>query len=288
MKGGTLKNLVGTLFGGRFLIDLEIGRGQYAIVYLARDLEKRDQQVALKVLQSQTDPLLHHLVRQRFKQEADVHRGIMDPRIPRFHEFVVHQERTLAIAMEYICGRELRHDSCQIVSPAIWARRFLQMAQIVDSLHLQKVYHRDLCPDNFLLRGTGDLEQITLVDLGLAWSDSERASCPEPRGRIGFASIEQLYAEQRWPCASDDLFTLGVTFYVLLTNGVHPYGNEGWTLTEPDWGHRPFNPLREINPSLPTSLAAIVERLGALPTSLRYHSAEELVYDLERVGQTRL
>ena len=137
-------------------------------------------------------------------------------------------------------------------------------ARALRDLHALGIIHRDIKPENLVV----DLRsgQARLGDLGLAtWQPRESAAGASPRlieGTLAYMSPEQTGRMNRAVDQRSDLYSLGLTFYEMLT-GVLPFAP-----ADPlEWVHchiaqRP-RPAAEVTPGVPVVLSLIVDRLLA-------------------------
>ncbi|NMO13806.1 AAA family ATPase [Pyxidicoccus fallax] len=160
----------------------------------------------------------------------------------------------------------------------------LQLTGIIASLHQQHVIHRDINPTN-LVMGDGS-RHVTLVDFDLATRVaglSPGASMPnELQWTLPYVAPEQTGRMSRPVDHRADLYSLGATFYELLT-GLPPFVS-----TDPaELVHahlaRPPVPPAFANPAVPRPLSDIVLKLLAKMPEERYQSAEALLADLLEV-----
>ncbi|MGL4942095.1 MAG: serine/threonine protein kinase [Thermoguttaceae bacterium] len=102
-------------------------------------------------------------------------------------------------------------------------KKFCDMIDAVNELHVEKVFHRDIKPANFLVSG----DSVVVSDVGLAVHvDSNLTRCTSTTdccGTYDFLPPEFLKGGFKSACAASDIFMLGKTFYALLTNGSPRY-----------------------------------------------------------------
>ncbi|MFO0941493.1 MAG: serine/threonine-protein kinase [Pirellulales bacterium] len=156
----------------------------------------------------------------------------------------------------------------------------LGIVQAVSHAHQRNLVHHDLKPENILIANDG---RPVLLDFNLAQSHQSQVSVGG--GTIPYMSAQHLQSLQgsAKPSPTNDIFSLGVIFYQLLT-GQLPYpGNDVSALFKLTQDRRtlPIN-MQVFDGSIPPSLCSIVNRCLAFAPEDRYQSAIELQQDLDR------
>ena len=274
---------------GRYEVRSLLGVGGMGEVYLAQDLQLR-RSVALKLLPPQFTRDEERL--RRFKQEAFAASSLNHPNILTIFE-IGQQGDTHFIATEYIDGQSLRQlitqQSVQFYQVLDWGT---QIASALSAAHAAGVIHRDIKPDNIMVRRDG---YVKMLDFGLAKLSEYRnlASDPEAAtvqviqtdpgkvmGTVSYMSPEQtrgLQLDER-----TDIWSLGVILYELIA-GRPPF--EGLTAsdvvasilrTEPV-------PLQRFSPEVPDELHRIVRKALQKDPDERYQLAKEMAIDLKNL-----
>ncbi|HYH97299.1 trifunctional serine/threonine-protein kinase/ATP-binding protein/sensor histidine kinase [Hyalangium sp.] len=162
--------------------------------------------------------------------------------------------------------------------------RFLELAVSLSStlaeIHLRGVIHKDIKPSNIILPPSGE---PCIIDFGAATLQRtehvDAASTHLIEGTLAYMSPEQTGRMNRSVDYRTDFYSLGVTFYELLT-GARPF--QGRDALE--WFHAHMaqlpRPPHELISGVPPVLSAIVMRCLAKVAEERYQSAEGLRYDL--------
>jgi serine/threonine protein kinase len=160
------------------------------------------------------------------------------------------------------------------------ARLMVQAAQALDHAHEAGVIHRDIKPGNLLLDGKGE---VWITDFGLAQlqADHSVTRSGDLVGTLRYMSPEQTSSQRTMLDHRTDIYSLGATFYELLTLEPPLDATTHHELlfqilhTEP-------KPLRQKNPAAPRELETIVHKALRKSPSERYRTAGELAADIER------
>ncbi|XP_066452605.1 serine/threonine-protein kinase WNK2 isoform X2 [Eleutherodactylus coqui] len=161
---------VSTSPDGRFLkFDIEIGRGSFKTVYKGLDTETWVE-VAWCELQ---DRKLTKLERQRFKEEAEMLKGLQHPNIVRFYDFwesCLKGKKCIVLVTELMTSGTLKTylKRFKVMKPKVlrsWCRQILKGLHFLHT-RAPPIIHRDLKCDNIFI--TGPTGSVKIGDLGLA------------------------------------------------------------------------------------------------------------------------
>ncbi len=271
--------LIDTLFDGRYRIIRKLGAGGMANVYLAHDQEL-GRRVAIKILDDRHASDEQFI--ERFRREAQNAAGLSHPNIVSVYDRG-EAEGTYYIAMEYVEGRTLK-ELIVARGPSPLGIAIDYTRQILSALrfaHRNGIVHRDIKPHNVIVDGDG---RVKVMDFGIARAGA--ASQMTEAGSI-IGTAQYLSPEQARGAPVDqtsDLYSTGIVLYELLT-GTVPFNGE--TPVEIAMKHlsqvpAPPSSRRE---EIPRDLDFVALRALAKDSSDRYHSAEEMDSDLERIAR---
>jgi serine/threonine protein kinase len=264
----------------RFHLLRILGEGGMGSVYLAYDsLEQR--RVAIKFLSDNLSGEKLHV--DRFNREARIGASLDHPHVVRTLLFGRDPEsKRHAMVMEYVdgpsCQYLLDRDGKLSVDDAVLI--VYHIAQALDYLHANRVIHRDVKPDNIILSSEG---MAKLSDFGLAKRRGGPDDLTAATGGLGtswYMPFEQAksaeFADER-----SDIFSLGATFYHMLTGTVPFPGENHAEIVARKQADR-FEPVSRANSALPPALDPLLRKMLALDPRQRYASAKELIADIEK------
>ena len=202
----------------------KIGAGGMGEVYLAEDT-RLFRKVALKLLPAglTADP---DRVR-RFAQEAKAASALNHPNIITIHD-IGESEAGHFIVMELVSGRPVSDTIATDNSIETLVALGSQMAKALSAAHAAGITHRDIKPDNIMVRDDG---YVKVLDFGLArllptGSGEDAATLAQQTmpgmimGTVAYMSPEQASGQSVGQ--PSDIFALGIVFYELAT-GRHPF-----------------------------------------------------------------
>jgi serine/threonine protein kinase len=160
------------------------------------------------------------------------------------------------------------------------ARLMVQAADALQHAHESGIVHRDIKPANLLVDMSG---QIHITDFGLAQIRSEvgLTRTGDTPGTLRYMSPEQAGGKRSIVDHRTDVYSLGATFYELLTLAPIFEGSNVQDLLSQVFDSEP-RPLRNIDRSIPEELETIVLKTTNKSPADRYHTAGELAADLRR------
>jgi len=273
---------------GHYRLVSAIGKGGMGEVYLAHDT-KLDRKVALKILPPEFAEDKERM--SRFVREAKSASALNHPNIITIYE-IGEANGTHFISAEFIDGKTL---SDYAKGSALDFKSALDIAiQIASALaeaHQAGIVHRDIKPDNMMIRPNG---LVKILDFGIAKLaetkpvniSSEDSTAIKPPstspgmiiGTANYMSPEQAKGKQI--DARSDIFSFGIVFYEMLTGrrafaGETPLESISSILKDEP------QPLHQILPDIPNEIERIAGKTLRKDREERYQTAKDLLIDLK-------
>jgi serine/threonine-protein kinase len=267
--------LVGRLLSGRYRLMELLGQGAMAGIYRAQDVTL-GREVAVKVIRPELgrDPGFVA----RFRAEAQAAAALNDPHVVAVYDYG-EDEVGPYIVMELVRGEDLAIRLARgRLAPHQAATVALQVARGLAAAHRRGLVHRDVKPSNILLGSDG---RVKIGDFGIAraLAAAELTAPGTMVGSVHYLSPEEVRGEPVTPAA--DVYALGIVLYEMLT-GRRPFEGESATAVALARLTVPVVPPRELVPSIPASLEAIVLTALARDPADRYPEAGAMAADLQR------
>ncbi len=218
----------GDLLNNTYRIETVLGRGGTSEVYRARS-EISGRLVAIKVLKAE---LARDEAYLRLMTREEAIRDIRHDAVVRYSENHRTPEGHVYLVMDYVEGPTL--DKLMARGPVPAADLMVIAERVAEGLHAahsRRVVHRDLSPDNIILRG-GQPDQAVIIDFGIAKDDTPGAETivgNEFAGKYAYAAPEQLHGRTD---ARSDIYALGATLLAAFRG------------TAPDLGANPVEMLQ--------------------------------------------
>ena len=277
----------GITLNNHYRIVRELGHGGFGRTYLAEDAHRFNEPCVLKEFAPQVQgSYALQKSEELFEREAGVLYKLQHNQIPRFRELFrvsIVDRGYLFLVQDYVPGQTYRflldarkRQGLRFIEAEI-NQLLIQILPVLEYIHSLGVLHRDISPDNLILRLSDGMP--VLIDFGgvkevAATVESlfaEANSTPAPAtriGKLGYAPVEQMQMGIVYP--HSDLYALAATVLVLLT-GKEPHQLlDNQTL---NWNWR-------SECSLSPNMALVLDKMLAHNPSQRYSSAREVLLAL--------
>jgi len=278
--------VLGTLLGGRYRLDAQIGRGGMSTVYRAFDTVL-ERPVAIKLMNreiaSDSDQL------ERFRREARSVARLNHPHIVTVIDAGEEASQDGSepdvgapyIVLEYVQGETLkelirREGPLPITQAIAYA---IEIARALGAAHERMIVHRDVKPQNVLIGEEGGAK---ITDFGIARTLTEEGLTVAGRvlGTTDYVSPEQALGQP--VTGQSDLYSLGVVLYEMLTGQI-PFSGETPVAVAMRHVREQVPDVQQLRPEVSAATASVVDRAVAKDLDYRYHDADSMVADLEQV-----
>jgi len=278
-------SMIGVMLDGRYRVDSLLGWGGMGVVYRVTHVHI-DTEFAVKILHS-------HLVAnqsaiERFRREAKAAGRIHHPNAIQVTDFGVTKEGIVYLVMELVEGQSLREIIRQ--EKTIDLRRAVsllhQACAAVEAAHQSGVIHRDLKPDNIMIKRVGALEKVKVLDFGIAKlreqiPSSESRQTLTVEGTV-IGTPEYMSPEQcrgRSLDSRSDIYSLGTILYEMLC-GSPPFTGDSPLEVAAKHLNEQTQPLRQVCPVVPDPIETVVMRALEKDPEKRPPSAASFSHEL--------
>ncbi|MEG4069352.1 AAA family ATPase [Microcoleus sp. Pol11C2] len=260
--------------------------GTRTLVY--RGIRTRDQYpVVVKLLRNKY-PTFNELV--QFRNQYTIAKNLDFPHLVKPLTLEVYQN-SYVLVMEDFGGISLstylktatnETEPSQVLPLAEFLQLAIQLTDIIHYLYQKRVIHKDIKPANILINP--DTKKIQLIDFSIAsLLPRETQEIQNPNileGTLAYLSPEQTGRMNRGIDYRSDFYSLGVTFYELLTGRLPFISDDAMKLVHCHLAKHSI-PIHQINPEVPLILSKIVRKLMAKNAEKRYQTALGIKHDLE-------
>ena len=276
----------GTVLKKTYEIIRVLGEGGAGAVYEGRHIHLGNP-IAIKVLFSELARMSQ--IRERFVEEGRIQANLRHPNLVAVND-IVEEGSLVAIVMEFVKGETLHHFIQRQTNPINIEKAAgiaLRVLAGLDVAHSNSIVHRDIKPGNILLAATEEGIIPKLCDFGIAKVDSSRGLTVSgtKMGTLHYMAPEQ-FQDARSVDAAADIYSLGVTFYELLTGHLPFDSDNEYALMRAHLDIKPPSP-RGYRPDLPEQLDALVLKCMEKRPRDRFSSAKEMAEAILGISEFR-
>ncbi|MEH2291942.1 AAA family ATPase [Nostoc sp.] len=187
------------------------------------------------------------------------------------------------LIMEDFGGRSLDQLLDQFQQPVPFLKIAIEITNKLAQIHTFNIVHKDIKPQNILVNL--ETNQVKIADFGIAafipYEQQRVSSSSCIEGSLAYLSPEQTGRMNRGIDHRSDLYSLGVTFYEMLTGQLPFQGKDPLEWVHCHIAKSPPSPTK-LNSDIPQMLCDIIMKLLSKEAEQRYQSALGLQFDLER------
>ncbi len=270
----------GSIVKGRYVIKKNIGSGGMADVFLVYDKVSKDE-FAMKMIKPLGDVKVGKS-HERFKAEADVMTKINSDNVVQIYDAFLgedHSETRKFIIMEYVEGITLSEHIKKkgVINTANSIRIIGQVLKGLNDMEKLKIIHRDIKPQNILIKDSG---WVKIIDFGIVKTEESLNLTNDGSvvGSVQYIAPEILRGQPESP--SSDIYSTGIIFYYMLT-GVIPFsGTNMKEIIQQKTNNSP-QPVQNYNDKIEPKLAAIVMKSISKEEEFRYQNSKEMLIDIK-------
>jgi serine/threonine-protein kinase len=271
-------SLVGRLVDGRYRILSHLANGGMASVYVAMDA-RLHREVALKIMRP--DLAQDASFVDRFRSEARSAASLSHPNVVAVFD-QGEDGGDVFLVMELVQGKTLRqviHDEAPL-TPREALAILEPILQALRAAHAAGIIHRDVKPENVIIRGDGE---VKVADFGLARAITSQAVTSATGvllGTVAYTSPEQVERGVAGP--RSDLYAAGLVLFEMLTGRKAVTGETPLQVAYRHV-HGTIEPPSALVPGLPAELDELVAAATETHPDDRYSSADAFLTDLRSV-----
>lgn len=266
----------GQKINNRYEIIKSIGEGGMANVYLAKDTIL-DRKVAIKILRG--DLANDEKFIRRFQREALAASSLSHDNIVEMYD-VGEDNGNYYIVMEYVEGKTLKqhmkHRPTGRLTITEAVDVMLQLTQGLAHAHDSYIIHRDIKPQNIMIKDDGRIK-ITDFGIAMALNSTQLTQTNSVMGSVHYLPPEQ--ANGKTATIKSDIYSAGILFYELLT-GILPFKGENAVEIALKHMREAIPSVRKQNPEIPQSIENIILKATAKNPKNRYNDIKEMHEDL--------
>ncbi len=274
---------------GKYTIQASLYEGTKSVIY--RGIRQEDKQPVILKIPKKERPTSQERI--CYQQEYEIISNLkVDGVVTAYgleefqHKLIIVLEDFGGISLKQMINRTGKENSSEALSFSDFLPIAIQIADILGRIHSKNIIHKDINPSNIVIHP--QTKEVKLIDFGIStFLSRETPSLKNPEvleGTLAYLSPEQTGRMNRELDYRTDLYSLGVTFYELLTGRLPFESVDPLELVHCHIARKPPK-LQLVNSAIPQMLSEIVLKLMAKTAEERYQSAWGLKKDLEYCWQ---
>ncbi len=261
---------------GNYKITEKISETNHSIVFKGKD--KNNKIVSIKVLKA-ADASSSDLA--RFKQEYNLIKSIDPDGVIKTYDIIEYEDKP-ALVLEYLEGKTLKEVLKEKLNEIGWFLNIaVKLSETLGKLHAKQIVHKDIKPSNILVF----LDDIKLIDFGISkeitHENEQIYDNNVIEGTLPYMSPEQTGRMNRSVDYRTDLYSMGITFYEMLT-GRLPFTSDDPMEIIHFHIAKEVEPPDRINRLVPGVVSEIVMKLLRKAAEERYQNSYGVLADLNR------
>ncbi|MEE9383792.1 MAG: serine/threonine-protein kinase [Nannocystaceae bacterium] len=268
--------LVGTSLADTYEIVRVVAEGGMGRVYEARHSRIRTKRLAIKVIHPEL--LRNPEIVARFQREVEASAAITDPHVAGVYDVGRTATGQPFLVAEFLEGRDLAEflETFPKLPVGFAVRLLRQVCRGLSAAHASDVVHRDVKPENIFLSGDMRRPHVKVVDFGISRLDDGQAKNLTQTGVV-IGTPAFMPPEQAKGARVDhraDVYAAGAVLYTTVT-GSDPFASESSAEALFAVLTREPTPPRELEPSIPAHLEAIIQKSMAKDPDDRFATIDE-------------
>ncbi len=272
---------------GPYAVERQIGAGASAIVVEAKH-RLLNRRVAIKFRHREQHDEDEDLLAERFRHGAELQAALDHPHVAKVHGYL-EAPNWQALVLEYLAGGSISHvlrEHRGTLPLEMTLEIGIRAAEGLANAHAKGVIHRDIKPDNLMLKTPNDASSVRVTDFGVAKALDVSPDLTLQGANVGtlwYMSPEQFNRDPLTGAA--DVYSLGVTLYQMVTGGLPFDSMNPGEIFRRFLDKEAAPAISSRNPAVPVALAAVIEGCIQVEPTRRIPSTSALALLLRAVAE---
>ncbi len=261
----------GDVIDNTYVIESQIGTGSLSVIYKAYHM-RLQKYIAMKKIKSEK------VSTNRIRIEVDTLKQLHNTFIPQVYDIFEYNGEVFTI-MDYIDGYDLKRlvENGFNFTQEQLIKWFRQLCSALSYIHNRDlpVIHSDIKPENVIIDEFGN---VCLIDFNIAggYGFTRDFASPEQYAKIALMLQGDYRANDYVIDSRSDIYSLGATFYYLMTGGIIPSLDRNKLVPLTFYAGMPYT----------EGFAVIIDKAMAFDVNDRYQSADEIISALENIKRS--